>query len=493
MRRGRFFWPAMALVTTFIVLTAAAVGYADVISLDGDTAVPSANISYGTGPGDLDCATRGATVPGAVGIAYNGSQHYVAGETLTVTLTPDDPGITATADAAQIPTGWGSTATSYSFDIHTTVSTSVTGLGHKVTIKVHGDNSGYEAGSGPSGSGRPQYIVNVDCGSTVPTNGAPSVEAGGPYSGEEGSNIAIDGASASDPDNDTLIYAWTYDDSAIDGGGSCTLTSASTLSPTLNCNDNGTVTLTLTVDDNHGHTPFDTATVNVANVNPAASGLSFSYNNLTGKGSASFNFSDAGTNDTHTASFSWSDATLGSLGTTNATVTESGGAGSASATDFGLNLPGPGCYSLTVTGTANDDDGGSGSVNNSSSPATVDIYAVGFAPPIMDNVRNVVKYRNVVPVKVRITSSCSGLLVTSYSLFIRTVAGNVGGTDEGTDVVTTSVSNADTGSQMRLADGMYIYNYATSNLTAGQDYTIQIRLGSTTGLVLITGVIQPKK
>ncbi len=60
-------------------------------------------------------------------------------------------------------------------------------------------------------------------------------------------------------------------------------------------------------------------------------------------------------------------------------------------------------------------------------------------------------------------------------------------------IVAESVSNADTGTQMRINGGGYIYNFTTKNLTQGQDYTIRIRVGSTTGPIILRALFQPKK
>ena len=60
-------------------------------------------------------------------------------------------------------------------------------------------------------------------------------------------------------------------------------------------------------------------------------------------------------------------------------------------------------------------------------------------------------------------------------------------------IVAESVSSADSGTQMRVNGGGYIYNFSTKTLTAGQDYTIRIRVGSTTGTIIAKALFQPKK
>ena len=85
--------------------------------------------------------------------------------------------------------------------------------------------------------------------------------------------------------------------------------------------------------------------------------------------------------------------------------------------------------------------------------------------------------------------------VTSPSLFITLVQGNVtlDTIDDTPNLITTSVSGADSGNQMRTSSGMYIYNLSTKQLTPGVDYTIAIRVGSSTGSSILKALFQPKK
>lgn len=94
-------------------------------------------------------------------------------------------------------------------------------------------------------------------------NTPPTADAGGPYSGDEGSAIALSDASASDGDGDSLTYSWTVD------SGLCSFDDASALNPNLTCTDNGSFVTTLTVDDGT-ETASDTAAVTVDNVAPTA-------------------------------------------------------------------------------------------------------------------------------------------------------------------------------------------------------------------------------
>ena len=142
----------------------------------------------------------------------------------------------------------------------------------------------------------------------------------------------------------------------------------------------------------------------------------------------------------------------------------------------------PGCYNLTVTGTAKDDDGGTSASLAIYSNSAASVYGRGFRPPIMDNERNIAKYGNVVPVKVVLTNTCTGATVTNVPLYITLAKGVGDEAIEDTNLIAESVSAADTGSQMRTADGMYIFNLSTKSLVQNTDYTIRIRPISTTTL-----------
>lgn len=74
---------------------------------------------------------------------------------------------------------------------------------------------------------------------TLAGNTAPIADAGGPYSGDEGTAIAFDGTGSSDADGDALTYNWNFGDGATGTGATPTHTYASS----------GSYTATLTVSD----------------------------------------------------------------------------------------------------------------------------------------------------------------------------------------------------------------------------------------------------
>ena len=253
----------------------------------------------------------------------------------------------------------------------------------------------------------------------------------------------------------------------------------------------GTFEVKVTVTDDDGDSGSDSRHVDVDNVNPTASNGSFTLDPVFGTATVGFDFSDVGWLDTHGPNlsfFTWSD-----VGNRFATVTEENTAPDATGHASDTRTFAPGCFNLTVTGTAKDDDGGTSAPLAIHSDSSTAVFARGFRPPIMDNERNIAKYGNVVPVKVVLTNTCTGATVTNVPLFI-TIAKGVGDEAiEDTNLIAESVSAADSGSQMRTADGMYIYNLSTKSLQQNTNYTIRIRPYSTATPYILQAVLYPKK
>jgi PKD repeat protein len=95
----------------------------------------------------------------------------------------------------------------------------------------------------------------------VNINLPPIAVAGGPYGGPEGALLTFNGSGSSDPDNDSLTYAWNFGD----GSPATTGITATHAFP-----DNGIYTTTLTVVDQDGAADSSLATVTVANADPIA-------------------------------------------------------------------------------------------------------------------------------------------------------------------------------------------------------------------------------
>jgi hypothetical protein len=307
------------------------------------------------------------------------------------------------------------------------------------------------------------------------------------------------GGSFTDPgtlDTHTVVIAWGdgSPDTTINlAAGVLSFSGASHQylddNPTGTAGDTYLISVSVSDDDTGSASASTSVTVN--NVAPSVGPVSVSFNPVTHVATATATFTDPGTLDTHVAStVAWN--VIGS--SPAVTIVEPAGSTPGSVT--GTVVLGTGCYPvLSATISVTDDDLGMTSQSGSlSGPA--DAYTVAFRPPIKDGERNLVKYNNVVPVKVVINSSCApGTTVTSPELYVTLSPGSGGEIIDDVNVVVESVSSADTGQKMRNADGGYIYNLTTKGLSITSDYTIRIRLGGATlaDPVVLDGVIRPKK
>jgi hypothetical protein len=227
--------------------------------------------------------------------------------------------------------------------------------------------------------------------------------------------------------------------------------------------------------------------VTVANVAPVVGAPGVTYDPITGVASVMVAFTDPGINDSHTGQFNWT--INGTTSTSTGTVPPGG------RTMTGTRSLLPGCYTISVTATVTDNAGDSHTGLASPTPSTTtDIYSVQFQSPIKDNARNLVKYGNVVPVKVVVYSNCSvGTTVTSPQLFIQLTTGSDGGPETYVNAITESVSAADTGQQMRISGNGYIYNLSTKGLTASKEYAVRVKLGSIVGPDLMAATLSNSK
>ena len=143
--------------------------------------------------------------------------------------------------------------------------------------------------------------------------------------------------------------------------------------------------------------------------------------------------------------------------------------------------------------TVTDDDTGSDAETRTA--ASVDVYLATFDAPIKENERNVAKYGNVIPVKVRLASSCTGVATNTPELYI-TVAKGTGVDTFDDEIIVVSVSNADSDFHMlRTAGPKYMYNLSTKGTqwTPNVNHEIRIRVGSTTARSSPERSSMPKK
>lgn len=186
----------------------------------------------------------------------------------------------------------------------------------------------------------------------------PTADAAGPYSGVEGSPIAING-SASDPDDDTVTSTWSY--TANPGtNGTCTFADSTALKTTVNCTDDGSYTLTLSASDGVSSVVTSTTQLTVGNAPITMNAITGLPTTPTRVGTAaatitaSVTFTDPGTADSHTATWNWGDGTVDA----SLPVTETAGGRTANDSHTYTTA---GVYTVSVSISDGDNPAGAGS------------------------------------------------------------------------------------------------------------------------------------
>ena len=203
---------------------------------------------------------------------------------------------------------------------------------HTVRLKVTDDDDGFDIQS---------TTVTIN-------NVAPTADAGGPYTINEGDGLTLSG-SGGDVPADTLSYSWDVNGDGAFGdatGPTPTLTAAQMA--TLGLGDDASVTVTLRVDDGDGGSTDATTTLTVNNVAPVVNNDTLNVPiapvALGTSIPVSVPFTDVGTLDTHTVTWDWGDGTFSAV---------SAAAEKASGSH---TYAGPGVY--TISCVVVDDDGG---------------------------------------------------------------------------------------------------------------------------------------
>jgi hypothetical protein len=198
--------------------------------------------------------------------------------------------------------------------------------------------------------------------SGAPANGVPRSDAGGPYAGDEGAPISLAGARATDPENESLAFAWRVSDPGI-----CAFDDASALHSSLICGDDGTFSVTLEVSD--GANPAvssQPALVTVSNLAPrlGANRSPLEVGQHEEIAGVTFSVSDVAA-DPLIAASSWSSDGVtfrpglpGALQISSAGCGSDGRDGSCSWLLHGEASMSPGIYVIQVT--VDDGDGGFG-------------------------------------------------------------------------------------------------------------------------------------
>ena len=109
------------------------------------------------------------------------------------------------------------------------------------------------------------HISGVGAFEPFPNNNRPMANAGGPYTGHEGSLITFDGSDSSDPDGDSLMYRWDFDNDGLwDTGWSSSPEASHTWS------DDYTGTVVLEVRDSRSAGALMDGTITSVTVNNVA-------------------------------------------------------------------------------------------------------------------------------------------------------------------------------------------------------------------------------
>jgi hypothetical protein len=205
------------------------------------------------------------------------------------------------------------------------------------TSDTHGDYN-----TNPS-----DFTLHVTGG--VDVDDPPTVDAGGPYTGVEGSPTTVSGTVV-DPDS-TPTLTWSYAPvSGVDAGATCAFDDASLVSTDVTCTDDGTYSVTLTADDGVNPAVSDSADLTVSNANPVPTIADAPTSGPEGTAiSLTSSVTDAGSNDT-VASYAWS-------------VTKDGNAYGSGGSLSGFSFTPDDNATYVVTLDVTDDDGGPGTTS----------------------------------------------------------------------------------------------------------------------------------
>ncbi len=300
-------------------------------------------------------------------------------------------------------------------------------------------------------------------------NAPPTVDAGGPYSADEGGSVSVS-ATGSDPNGDSLTYEWDLNDNgSFETAGQIVTFSAALL------DGPSSYTVQVKATDPGGLFAISTAAVNVLNVAPTVT-ASFAANSVScGPNNSTLNvrFTDPGVADTHTALIDWGDGNTQTV--------------DPATSSFSLQHTYALAGTYTATVTVTDDDGG---VGTKTATVTVNFNTSGFLPPINSDGTSVFKYNSTIPVKIRFTD-CNGAVPANLAPTIKLtmISGSTPGLEINEPI---STSAADTTGIMRFSTNQYIYNLATKPLPdSSATYHITVTVPLTGQTVTVNFGLKP--
>ena len=183
-------------------------------------------------------------------------------------------------------------------------------------------------------------------------NQAPSGSVGGPYTVPEGGSVSLS-ASGEDPEGDTPAYTWDLDndDTFETPSQDVTFSAVGRDGPSQS-------PIKVQICDEQDACSTAEGTVTITNVAPVVTSMTSTSSKVKGKtvATVSATFTDAGTGDTHTATWNWGDGSPSEPGT----VSEADGSGTVMGSH---TYPDGGSYTITLTVT--DDDGAAGQKQSS--------------------------------------------------------------------------------------------------------------------------------
>jgi len=462
MSRKGFYWPAVAALTAFFTIAMMSIAVADDFSVDNDI---QTNGNQNTV--NLSAALGGTVTASAqIVVDWQGTKHLMPSTPVTFSVNPTQTtlpsGYTVSSVTSTVPSNWDDTTDSFVAGSASIAFTAPSTAG-SYSYAVKWDNSVETCapftGGGDCLTGGDAFTINLTVSGS--SNTPPTVDAGGPYTGDEGSAISLDGTVTDPNSGDTVTTAWTYAIDSADSGTTCAFASASAVDTTISCTDDGTFTLTLTANDGHNPDVKDAASLTLTNADPVISATSFASSTAScgaDNVSLSVAFTDPGSNDTHKADIDWGDGT------------------SSTVDPYTTGTPIPHTYltagSHTASVTITDDDGG---YDTDSATVWVNYNMTGILQPVNDTghgaLPSIFKHGSTVPVKVEV-KDCDGSHPSNLTLKVMWSV-NLTSTPPG-EGEAASTSAADSGNTMRFSDPIYIFNLASKSVTSDSSSGVKL-------------------